>query len=153
MIHLTPFRQTPGLCGPASLKILLAHYGHALSEQELSALCGATVEHGTDHAGLVKAVETLGKRANVKTNASIEDLCASIASGDPVLVGWFSGDGDHYSVVFDVDREFVHLMDPELEHGVRRILISDFEKVWYDFDTPEHVKVERWMMTVQGKKT
>jgi len=47
MIKLKPFRETPGLCGPASLKMILDYYGVSVSEEDLAKVCGASKEKGT----------------------------------------------------------------------------------------------------------
>lgn len=148
MKPLKHHRQSPGLCGPASLQILLSHYGKEFTEDELSKLCEATAEHGTDHSGLIKAVEALGERPVVKTGASIEDLRHFVERETPVIVGWWNDTEDHYSVAYELDDETISMMDPQLEEGTRTMAIPDFEKAWYDFDGPENVRVDRWMMAI-----
>jgi len=44
MIKLKPFRQTPGLCGPASLKMVMDYYGVSVSEKEIARVAGSTRE-------------------------------------------------------------------------------------------------------------
>ncbi|MDO8584077.1 MAG: cysteine peptidase family C39 domain-containing protein [bacterium] len=149
MKALKPFRQTPGLCGPASLKILLSHYGKEFTEAELAQLCQTTAERGTDHAPLIKAAEKIGGRVIVKKEATLDDVKRFIDKNDPVIVGWWSDDGDHYSVVYDIDDTFVYLMDPQFEEGVTRIEKKTFLDIWYDFDGPESVRVDRWMMALE----
>ena len=151
MKPLTPFRQTPGFCGPASLKILLSHYGIEKSEQELANLCESTPENGTDHAGLVKAAKALGAVVSVKENATIDDLRTHVENDIPVIVGWwstFGREGDHFSVVYEVGKTKIYLMDPETSSGIRIMPIEDFEKNWHDFDGPDNHPVQRWMMTL-----
>jgi len=46
MIKLKPFRQTPGLCGPASLKMVMDYYGVSVSEKEIARVAGSTRERG-----------------------------------------------------------------------------------------------------------
>jgi len=148
---LKPFRQTPGLCGPASLKILLTHYGKEYTEAELTNLCNATADDGTDHVGMMRAAEALGHKPIAMSNASIKDIQWFIDQDVPVIIGWWStwGDeGDHYSVVYDIDKGQIMMMDPELDSGIRAMPIAEFEKVWYDFDGSEKVRVNRWMMAI-----
>jgi ABC-type bacteriocin/lantibiotic exporter with double-glycine peptidase domain len=154
MQPLNPFRQSEGLCGPASLKILLDHYGREFSEAELAHLCNATADIGTDHAGMITAAEQLGEAPHVKQDAGIEDLRGYVDKEIPVIVGWYSDykgvEGSHYSVVYHVDDEMISMMDPERDEGMVTMSISEFEKVWYDFDGPEEARVDRWMMVIPG---
>lgn len=151
MKKLKPFRQTPGLCGPASLKILLSHYGKDFTEVELAKLCNATTEHGVDHAGLVTAVEAIGEKPLTKTNASIDVLRSYVEKDVPVIVGWYSQHGTpdyHYSVVYAVDDETISLMNPELDEGSETMSIEEFEKLWYDFEGTEDSRTDRWMLAI-----
>lgn len=145
---MNPFRQSPGLCGPASIKILMTHYGKDYSEEELAKLCFATAEKGTDHEDLVAGIEKLGHIPVVKSNATLEDLREYIKQDVPIIVGWWDVDDDHYSVVYDIDDKNIYLMDPELDEGRRTMPLEDWEKVWYDTDTELRTHVDRWMVAV-----
>lgn len=147
MIHLNPFRQSPGYCGPASLKILLEHFGKIYSEDELATLCGSTREKGTDHAQLVNALQKIDEHPIEISNASFDDIRSYIARGVPVIVGWWSISEDHYSVVVDITQETISLMDPE-EDELVVMTLKAFESVWYDFDSAQNIRVDRWMLGV-----
>lgn len=152
-ITLNPFRQSTGLCGPASLKILLDYYGKTFTEEELAGLCEATAERGTDHANMVEAVRTLSGEPVAKENATFDDIREAVRQDIPVVVGWYSTFGepdDHYSVVYAIDDATISMMDPERDEGSVTMPVEEFEKVWYDFDGPDDVRVDRWMMTVTG---
>lgn len=146
-------RETKGLCGPASLKILLAHYGKDVAEQELKNLSNANPETGTDHDGLMKAAKALGFKPTEKDNATLENLRQYVDNGVPVIVGWWSGEmdeaGDHYSVVYEVTDQTVSMVDPQLGTGITTFYKDDFDQRWYDFDGPENVKVNHWLMVVE----
>lgn len=66
------------------------------------------------------------------------------------------GDCGHYSVVFHMSEKYIWLMDPNrfysdgelVQGGERRFRIEDFLKVWYDTDTDDYKKVERWYLVV-----
>lgn len=152
MIKLTPFRQSPSFCGPASLKMVLEYYGLHKTEKELGELCQTTFEQGTDHDNLVRAAETLGFQVQQKQNASLEDLRRLVDQEIPVIVGWFSTDEDHFSVVVEVTDSIVYLMDPELDEGKREMAVSEFEAVWYDNDGPENKRFVHWMMWISSSK-
>ena len=138
MIKLKPFRQTPGLCGPASLKMVMDYYGVSVSEAEIAKAAGATRKKGTRIEGLIKAARHFGFKTFVKKNSSLRDLEYFVKRKIPVIVDWFSEDDGHYSVVVDIDKKNVVLMDPEL----RKILVyirrrkfsrETFLRIWFDF--------------------
>ncbi len=138
MIKLKPFRETPGFCGPASLKMVLDYYGISVSEAELGKLSGTTQKMGTSIEGLIKAAKHFGFQAFLKTKSSLDDLRYFVKREIPVIVDWFNEDDGHYSVVVDIDRNNIVLMDPAL----RKILIyirrrkystEDFFRIWFDF--------------------
>lgn len=139
MIKLKPFRQTPGLCGPASLKMVLDYYGVSVSEQELAKLSGSSGEKGTSVSGLIKAAKHFGRfDVFVKTNSSLDDLRYFMEKKIPVIVDWFFEDDGHYSVVVDMDKKEITLMDPTLRKILiyvrrRKFFLKDFLRVWFDF--------------------
>ncbi len=144
MIDIKPFQETlnAGMCGPASLKMVLAYYGIEKTEKELAELCGAEAELGTNDASLQKAAESLGMKVEIQNNASFDDIQLWLSKKVPVIVNWFSrgrsdypdsavADG-HYSVVVGLDDQNIYLQDPEIGL-IRTIKRSDFVKVWFDF--------------------
>ena len=133
MIKLKPFRQTPGLCGPASLKMVLDYYGVSVSEQELARLAGSSKEKGTSVSGLIKAAKRLGFDAFVKKNSSLDDLRHFTEKKIPVIVDWFFEDDGHYSVVADIDKNNITLIDPSLKRGIRKFSNEKFLRIWFDF--------------------
>ncbi len=161
MIKLKPFRETPGLCGPASLKMVLDYYGVSVSEQELARLSGSSKEKGTSVSGLVKAAKHFGFKAFLKKNSSLKDLEYFVNKKIPVIVDWFNEDDGHYSVVVDIDKKDVVLMDPALRKiliYIRRKVFSreTFFRIWFDFPG-DHIKspkdlVLRLMLVVTPKK-
>jgi len=132
MIKLKPFRQTAGLCGPASLKMVLDYYGVSVSEKEIAEAAGASREKGASKEGLVKAAKHFGFRVFIKEKSNLGDLRRFIKKGVPVIVDWFSEDDGHYSVVVDIDGKNVVLMDPEL-NGKRKMSLEKFQRLWFDF--------------------
>ncbi len=138
MIKLKPFRQTPGLCGPASLKMVLDYYGVSVSEQELARLSVSSGEKGTSVSGLVKAAKHFGFKAFLKKNSSLKDLEYFVNKKIPVIVDWFNEDDGHYSVVVDINKKEDVLMDPALRKiliYIRRKVFSreTFLRIWFDF--------------------
>ena len=144
MLNVKSFQETLhfGMCGPASLKIVLGFYGAEKAEKELAKLCGVKKGIGTDDKGIKKAAEKLGFRVKIKNNSSFKDIESWLKKGVPVIVNWFTrgrndypesetADG-HYSVVAGLDKGFIYLQDPEIGK-IRKIKRNDFMRVWFDF--------------------
>ena len=155
MIKLKPIRQTPGLCGPASLKMAFDYYGVSVSEAEIAKIAGASKEKGTSMKGLAKAAKHFGFRTFLKKNSTFNDLRYFIKKGIPVMVDWFLEDEGHYSIVVDMDRKNIILMDPTLK-GKRKIPLKKFFRIWFDFPgdyikNPQEI-VLRAMLVVTPKR-
>ncbi len=133
MLKLKPFRQTPGLCGPASLKMVFDYYGVSVSEAEIAEIAGASREKGTSIEGLVRAAKHFGFRVLLKEGATLDDLKHFVKRKIPVIVGWFFEDEGHYSVVVDINDKTLILRDPSLKKGVRKMPVERFLRVWFDF--------------------
>ncbi len=150
MKPLFPVRQTPGLCGPATLKILLQHHDKEYSEDELVKLCKVTPNTATSHDKIVDGAKAVGGTVETKTNARIEDLRHYIEDDIPVMVGWQDKGGDHYGVIYEIGKRKVFMMDPETESGIRILPIEDFQAAWHDTHAGE--RTEGWMMAVTNFK-
>ena len=66
MLNINPFRQKPGYCGPASLKMVLGFFGIKITEKKLVEISGCTKSRGIGAEGLVRAAQELGFRAKIK---------------------------------------------------------------------------------------
>lgn len=143
-ITIKPFQETlhASMCGPASLKMVLAYYGIEKTEQELAQLAGTDPDLGTSAEGIKKAAESLGFTVEIKDESTFEDIQAWLEKKVPVIVNWFTRgridyhesdvpDG-HLSVMVGLDDEFIYLQDPEIGK-LRKIARDDFMKVWFDF--------------------
>jgi len=150
MLKVKPFQETlnAGMCGPASLKIVLNYYGVEKSEKELAKLCGAKKDLGTDALGIKRAAESLGFKVRIKNNSGFKDIEDWLKKGVPVIVDWFTrgridysdaevADG-HYSVVTGLDKKYIYLQDPEIGK-IRKLSREDFLTVWFDF-TGKNIK-------------
>ncbi len=154
MIKLKPFRQTPGLCGPASLKIVLEHYGVSVSESKIASVAKASRGKGVSAEGLAKAARRFGFQVFLKKNSSLGNIKYFVRRKIPVIVDWFCEDEGHYSVVVDIDERNIILMDPSLK-GKRKMSTEKFLRLWFDFpgkliEKPKDL-VLRLMMVVTPK--
>ena len=130
------------MCGPASLKMVVAYYGVQKTEAELAKLCGTDSDFGTDDINIKKAAEGLGFNAEIHNNSTFDDIQKWLDKKVPVIVDWFTRgridydiaavpDG-HLSVVVGLDDEYIYLQDPEIGK-LRKISRGAYMKIWFDF--------------------
>ncbi len=144
ILKLKPFQETlnVGMCGPASLKIILQYYGIDIEEKELAKMTGWNKGLGVNDKGIKKAAEILGFKVKIKNNSSFKDIEKWLNKKVPVIVNWFTGGGrdysdsdiadGHYSVVTGLDDKFIYLQDPEIGK-IRKLKRDGFMSVWFDF--------------------
>lgn len=144
-LNLEPFQETLhcGMCGAASLLIVLKYYGIEKSEQELAMMLVIDNELGTDSASIKKVAESFGLKVEIENECTFEDIEKWLDRKIPVIVDWFSrgrcdysesevADG-HFSVVAGLDGRYIYLQDPEIGK-LRKIVREDFLRVWFDFE-------------------
>lgn len=148
LLKVKHFRQTPGLCGPYSLKILFSFFGKDVGIKKLVQLTKATKKYGAEHWNMKTAASKLGAKVYTKANATLKDIEHWVNKKHlPVMVCWFSEDCDHYSVVIGVDKKYVYLCNPELDKPVEKIKKYFFNSVWFGFPGKNCDSVLwRWMM-------
>jgi predicted double-glycine peptidase len=145
LLPVKSFQETlhAGMCGPASLKMVLAYYGVEKSESELAQLTHTDVDLGTTTQELAHVAESFGFRSEIHENCELSDIELWLEKGVPVIVDWFtrgrddysddiaSADG-HYSVVCGINDTHIFLQDPETG-GMRKMQREVFRRVWFDF--------------------
>ncbi len=152
LLSVKPFQETlhAGMCGPASLKMVLAYYGVEKSESELAKLCSTDPTLGTSAESMKNAAEQLGFSVEIRNHCTLDDVQGYLDRKIPVIVNWFTrgrndylesavADG-HLSVVVGLDEKFIYLQDPEIGK-LRQIARDDFCKIWFDFSGE---KIEKW---------
>ncbi len=133
MLNITPFRQKPGYCGPASLKMVLGFFGVKITEKKMVEISGCSNTRGIKAEGLVRAARKLGFQAQIKDFSDLKDIKEWVNQKKiPVIVDWFAFEGGHYSVVSGIDRENIYLEDPSLGHR-RAMKLATFKRLWFDF--------------------
>lgn len=143
-LKVQKFEQSAGYCGPASLKILLSHFGKTYSEEQLAKLSYATHDAGTEHEGIIQAIKAINGFVFVKDNGIIEDLEYFIQEEElPVVIGWFDRDGDHYSVVVNITDKNIIIIDPAVNEPERWIDRQIFPRIWFDFIGKDN-KIVSW---------
>lgn len=155
-IKVVPFRQAPGLCGPASLKILLSHFQKNYTEEQLAYFSAATTDKGTEHEGLIQAAKEVGGFVFVKENGTVEEMEYFIKEEKlPVIIGWFDREGDHYSVLVSITDKNLVIVDPAVNEPERWLDRKTFSQIWFDFVGADN-KTVSWgwymVMTFEKKK-
>jgi hypothetical protein len=152
-VEVTGVNQTPGLCGPASLKAVLGFFGINIELSELAEKSKATKEDGVKSEGLLQAANIYGFDGEIKDNSSISELRSVIKSGIPVIVDWWKNDDGHYSVVTDINNTELKLMDPESGSSVW-INLDEFNSLWFDFpigDLEHQNPINKCMIVIKPK--
>ena len=141
-LPVRPFKQGRALCGPACLKMILAYFGHRMSEKSIAKLCRTSTTTGTTGPNLVRAARRLGLGAAIVDGATFSTIERWLARGIPVIVDWMSvlrvrGSREHwacghYSVVYGINKAHLWLQDPAIGRA-RRMSRHHFVNVWFDF--------------------
>ncbi len=149
-LQYTHFPQSDGLCGPASLRILLSHFNKNYSEEDLAKLTDANKDYGAEHDGLIKGVKALGGFVFEKENGTIDELRYFVKEQKlPVLIDWFDKDGDHYSVIANITDKHIIIVDPASKVVKRQLDIKDFPQIWFGFVGRDNRTVSwNWYMVV-----
>lgn len=145
MLKVKPYKEKPGMCGPACLKMVLQYFGRQMSEQRLAKLCGWTKAKGVKSEAVLKVAKGLGFQGFIKDFATVSDLWHYVLKKKiPVIVDWFSRDDGHSSVVVNINRENIYLLDPEFGL-VRSMKLGIFKRVWFDFPG-DYIKTKRQLI-------
>ena len=116
--HITQIDEMD--CGAASLGMICRHYGRKVSLARIRQLCH-TATDGTSLKALCRAASELGLAARA-LKVSLRNLPMMPL---PAIVHW---EGNHWIVLYDVDKEFVRVADPAL--GLRKVPRREFEAKW-----------------------
>lgn len=86
------FKQSKGMCGPASIRIALSAFGKSMTEEQVAKLAKSTASTGTSHDNLVNAVRQEGIHVITYHNLSkvhaLNILKEYTAKGNPIIVDW-----------------------------------------------------------------
>jgi ABC-type bacteriocin/lantibiotic exporter with double-glycine peptidase domain len=136
------YRQSHAMCGPASLRIVLAYFGRPLREEVIARACRSSDKTGTTGAKLVYGARRLGFVASIVDGADLRTIQRWLDRDVPLIVDWMSAIArrpgrammpcGHYSVVCGLDREHIFLQDPAIGRR-RRIQRREFMDLWFDF--------------------
>jgi ABC-type bacteriocin/lantibiotic exporter with double-glycine peptidase domain len=135
-------RQTRGMCGPASLQIVLSYFGKPISAHTIAKACRSSVVSGTTGTNLAQGARRLGFGVRIFDCSSFRAIETWLRRRVPVIVDWMSTARSsprskplacgHYSVVYGIGKKHIALADPALGGG-RRMPRNVFRNVWFDF--------------------
>jgi ABC-type bacteriocin/lantibiotic exporter with double-glycine peptidase domain len=127
-------QEKPYSCLPACVRMVLAHYGRLVSEDELRQLMG-TSPHGTP-ARAVLQVAALGFDVQLRFT-NLGELTAALRTGTPPIVfvntgflDYWSFDCAHVLVVVGMDVASVSVNDPTRDSGAQQTSLSGFHAAW-----------------------
>src|SRR5438094_8314357 len=106
--------------GAACLGMICRHYGRKVSLARIRQLCH-TATDGTSLKALCRAASELGLAARA-LKVSLRNLPMMPL---PAIVHW---EGNHWIVLYDVDKEFVRVADPAV--GLLKLPRREFEAKW-----------------------
>lgn len=153
-------------CGPASVGSLLLLIGKEdLLKTDIYQGLGVTSE-GTKPKNIKKFLEEEKIEFIETFGSSISDLKRTLDGGYACLVAYQAWGNEeevrnlesgHYSVVFDMDEEFVWLIDPSVHEemltgfgvGIRKIPIVEFDTIWKDKSVDGEI-YDHWMIGAKG---
>jgi ABC-type bacteriocin/lantibiotic exporter with double-glycine peptidase domain len=137
------FRQRHAMCGPASLRIVLAYFRKAMPERVIARACRSSDKTGTAGTNLVCGARRLGFTATMVDGADLRTVRRWLAKDVPVIVDWMSAIAHgptrdvlpcgHYSVVCGLDHRPIFLPDPATGRR-RRMVRRRFLDLWFDFE-------------------
>lgn len=120
-------------CGPAVMKMVLAHCKIKKSEESLARLMKTNKKHGTDHRQFPLVAEKYRLEYLIgRKNSTIKELKEVIKNGYKIIICYYlkkRGDG-HYAVIKSIENGKINLIDPS--YGPRhKFSVKYFKKIWF----------------------
>lgn len=162
LIRVPQIRQADGYgCGVACLQSVLYFYGKELDYETIKKAVKASPENGTDHRNIIKFVQTLGLKVEVRKGMTTFELQDLIDQEKPVILilqawadrgknvaqGWDSG---HYAVGIGYDSNNIYMMDPSTLGHYAFIPIEEFVSRWHDKDG--NIRLVHAGIIISGKR-
>lgn len=134
IIGLKHFKQdTNYSCGPATVQMLLAHFGIKKSEADLVKELGTDRSNGTENEAIVAEIMRHGLNCKTSTGASLSEIKFYVKHNLPVLVNYIEPERDdgHFALVVGYGWWRIYLHDPW--HGPNfRMSKREFLSRWKD---------------------
>ena len=134
-LNVPHFRQEFNYsCVAACVRMVLAHYGHNESEDNVRQLLGTT-SRGTRAANVASVVQ-LGFDVRFGTT-NLPQLQAMLAANVPPIIFLLTGTLDYWDtneahavVLIGVDAASVHLNDPFFDTFSQQTSLASFQRAW-----------------------
>lgn len=157
-------QSTDYSCGAAALLAVFAYYGKLdYDESDMMDLLGTDQDNGTDERDMVRVSRANGIQATFALNQTIDDVRASLARKNPVIVDvqawpenspsgpftdvWTAG---HFVVAIGMDSENIYFMDPSHLGSRGYWPLKEFEERWHDINR-DQVKMHHPAVYFEGK--
>jgi len=157
VLNLTDVRQaTYYTCGVSALQTILFYYGIEYQESTLAEFAGSSADAGTPPEGIVQAVGIVNREdgtdftAEIRQNATIDDLKELIDAGIPVIVdiqAWRDEDEEpfwkddwidgHYVVAIGYDDDNIYFEEPCIMNSIGSIPYDELLDRWHDYEGAE----------------
>ncbi len=131
-------QERPYSCVAACVRMVLAHYGHLRTEDEVRQLLG-TGPHGTRARDLHR-VATLGYHVQLG-RSNLAELATALRGGVPpivfvetTLLDYWNQRCDHVAVVVGLDGANVSLNDPYFDTAPQQTSLATFRQAWASND-------------------
>ena len=136
--------------GPAALLMALTFFDIAKTQSELATLLKTTEANGTEQDMMETVARDLG--FDVRTGSgTYDEIVIAIREGNPVIIALVQpkDDGEHYSIVVDVNSDRIKILNPEDSTKPQNVLSKEaFMKRWGSRYTAHH----QWFMTLKPQK-
>lgn len=151
MLKVTIYQQINDYtCGPAALLTAISHFQDipsTLTEQSLLDALATSREEGTPNDKMVEVARKLGYTVETGTGGTIEHLKKQLDKGQPCIITYNDSlKSFHFSVVVDIDDEYLTLADPWFKKNLKYEL-TNFQKRWVDSQG-----TKGWWMSLSPKK-
>lgn len=130
-------QETQYTCVAASIASCLKAHGKSVTEQDVNHVLGASPLSGASWEQALATIQYFGMRGHLVVPATIDMLKSWTDAGTPVCIAWTPRDRpwSHASVVYDVDADHVHVMDPNLpdpNQTTVAVTHEDFYAKWFE---------------------
>jgi predicted double-glycine peptidase len=143
-------QATDYTCGVGVLQSVLMYYGDEYREDELAKALKSDPNEGTGYHNIAEYSKSLGYKATILKDMTIDQLKKLIDNKKPVMVllqAWpdkpvdYSKDWDdgHYSIAIGYDDKKIYFMDPSTLGYYTFIPTEQFLTRWHDTDGTERL--------------
>lgn len=130
-------QETQYTCMATSLAACLQAWDKPVTEEDVNRMLGASPGRGASWEELLACAQYFGMRATLVVPSTLAQVRSWTDTGVPVIIAW-NPEGrpwSHASVVYDVDDEYVYVMDsniPDPNQTTRIVSHGEFYKAWIE---------------------